>query len=75
MSGPISGRGSRDEGDKTHEWAWWKDDKGDETRHSESYDVDKDGNISNLHYTQTDESDGSQIVYDYHNDEWQDNTE
>jgi hypothetical protein len=53
---PRSGDKSEQHGDKTHEHHWWKDDDDPNIRHSESYDRDNEGNLSNVHYTQNDES-------------------
>ena len=59
---------SSDNGDgTTHETHYWND--GDGLSNRESYNVDKERNVSNLHYTQND-GDGSSYHYDYHNDEW-----
>ena len=67
--------GSQPRGEKTHEYsAPWKDSRQDGVRHTESYDVDKDGNVSKYHYSQEDESDKSVIGYDYHTETWFDTT-
>ena len=75
-AGSIAGQGSTRRGDQTkeHPYSWWKDSREDSVRHSESYDVDEEGNVIDYHYSQKDEVDKSQIGYNYHSGKWFDNT-
>jgi len=68
---PWSKDGSRNEGDHEHVWHSWKDDISDDVRHNEVYDVDDDNNVTNYHYHQEDERDGTSVTYNYHTEEWE----
>jgi hypothetical protein len=53
-----------------HNTTYWNDNG--ITNH-ESYNYDKNGNISDLHYGQQDNY-GSKLVYNYHTDKWEDHS-
>lgn len=53
-----------------HNTTFWNEDN---ITHHESYDYDRDGNVSGLHYGQSDRN-GSNIVYNYHTDRWEDHS-
>lgn len=56
---------SNDQGG-VHDSTGWSEDG---ISHRESYNTDKDGNITDYHYVQHD-GQGTKLVYDYHTGEW-----
>lgn len=53
-----------------HNTTYWKENG---ITHRESYNYDKEGNISDLHYGQRDRY-GSHITYNYQTDKWEDHS-
>ena len=67
--------GEREENNKTHTWfAWHDDDDPPGVVHNEVYDVDEQGDMTNVHYTQVDHNTDTQVTYNYHTNEWTDNS-
>lgn len=70
MSGPgdvKSGQSVRNNPDGTQHWTyWWTE--GDGITHRESYNVDRDGNVTDYHYGQR--LGDTEIHYNYHTESW-----